>query len=560
MTGGSHYLCVCIRAILTGIGLKTLYCARGSICYNTLIVVTESGDFSLLLKCYVTYGALLAVGHTCLKTGCSLTCYGLLGVTESCSFIACTSLATSGTGVGGIATVFTVGRGYNRALLMTESQGHVTGVGLVTAGTGVGGIATVQAIGSSYYCIIGMSCNRKLVIGCVITSGAGYVCIPTNLSTGGSLCLKGGLVMTESRHFFCLGIATRGTGKSLGACLLTGGSLGNVFLIAVRKSVYGMSCTVKLIATYGAVNNLVIATCFATGCRGGVFNNESRCLAIGKLCVTNRTVMRLFSRLTVGELFATGSTAVRLFSCLTFGKLFAAGSTVVRAFSRLTLGKLFITNGAVVRAFRCLTLRELFATNVTVVIVVITVSALACYLATVLTYVRVFLLCMCTLCHVTAVVTNVILGIKVGVAYFINFFGISMSRIILTGVGHNTLVGTSGSGCYSALVVMSELCDLFLSEKNRVTYKALLTFGKTLVCTGGILCNKNLNSVRNHRDILGVSFTAGASEGLKTCFCTGGNLGNFLNEIVGVSRTHIRAFDKLIDNLTACKRNHKSTN
>ena len=154
-------------------------------------------------------------------------------------------------------------------------------------------------------------------------------------------------------------------------------------------------CAVKLITAYGAVNNLIIASCLATRCSGGVFNNGCTCYAIGKLLATNCTV-------------------VRLFGCCTIGKLLATNSTVVRAFCCCTIGNLFTANGTVVRVFSCLALGKLFAANVTVVIVVITVSALACHCAAVLTNVRVCLLCVCSLCDATAVVANVILRIKVG--------------------------------------------------------------------------------------------------------------------------------------------------
>ena len=170
MTRGSHYLCICIGAILTSIGLKTLYCTRGSICYNALIVMTESGNFSLLFKCYITYGALLTVGKTCLKTGCSLACYCFLGMAESCGFVTCTCFTTSCTCIGCVTAVQAIGKGYRCTFLMTESYGFVTCIGLVTTGTCICCITTIQAIGSSYHCIIGMSCYSKLVVGCVITS------------------------------------------------------------------------------------------------------------------------------------------------------------------------------------------------------------------------------------------------------------------------------------------------------------------------------------------------------------------------------------------------------
>ena len=167
---------------------------------------------------------------------------------------------------------------------------------------------------------------------------------------------------------------------------------------------------------------------------------------------------------------------------------------------------------------------------------------------------------MCTLCCVTAVVTNVILGIKVGVVYFINLFCISMNRIVLTGISHNTLVGTSGSGCYSALVVMTKLCNLFLSNKNLVTSRALLALGKTLVGTGGSYGRESFLGMRKLFDRLCVAIVARAGKGLFAFFCTGGSLGDLLGVLVGMFTTKVGNVDELFENLTARKRNHKSTN
>ena len=181
--------------ILTGISHNTLFGAGGSCCYNTLIIVTGSRDFSLLFKCLLTYRALLTIGKTCLKTGCSLACYGLLGMTESFGHIACASFTTNGTGVCCVTAIFTGGKSYGCALLMTERRCFVSGVGLITTGTCIGGVTALQAIGLGYYCIIAMVYLGKLVVCGVITSGALYVCIPTDSSTSGSLCLVRGLAM-----------------------------------------------------------------------------------------------------------------------------------------------------------------------------------------------------------------------------------------------------------------------------------------------------------------------------------------------------------------------------
>ena len=133
---------------------------------------------------------------------------------------------------------------------MTDRRGLVAGIGLATAQASEGGVTALQAIGSSYLFIIVVRGSCKLVISRIITSRALYVRIPTDCSAGGCFCLVGYLVMTESSDFFSLFVTASGASQGLRACRLTSRSFSNVFLIAVRKSVYGVSSTVKLVATY----------------------------------------------------------------------------------------------------------------------------------------------------------------------------------------------------------------------------------------------------------------------------------------------------------------------
>ena len=49
-----------------------------------------------------------------------------------------------------------------------------------------------------------------------------------------------------------------------------------------------------------------------------------------------------------------------------------------------------------------------------------------------------------------------------------------------------TSLGTSGCS-YNCLVVVTKLCNSFLSYKNFITYRAVLTFSKTCFCTSGSL-------------------------------------------------------------------------
>ena len=208
---------------------------------------------------------------------------------------------------------------------------------------------------------------------------------------------------------------------------------------------------------------------------------------------------------------------MRSLCCLALGKLCASYSTVMRAFCSLALGKLCATYGTVVSTFCRYTFGELCTANVAVVIVVVTVSALACRLTAVCTCVRVILLCVCALNSAASVVTSVILGVKVRVTYCINFFCISVSRIILTGISHNTLIGAGRSGCYSALVIVSELGNVILSNKNFVAYRALLSLGKTLVGAGRSYCGKSLFGVRKLFNSLCIAVTARAGKGLFAC-------------------------------------------
>ena len=523
MTGGSNHLGICIGAVLTGEGLKAFLGTSCRLCFNALIIVTKSLDLFLLFKCYLTYRALLTVGKTCAKTGCRITCYDFLGMAESLGLITDTCFATSRTGVGCVTAVITIGRGYNCGFLMACSLGLIACIASATVGACVGCVTLGSTSRSCYYHLIVMGNHCKIVVGCIIASGALYVCIPTGRCTCRSLFRVRNFVMSKSIDILGISVAAYSAIEDLRALLFTAGSLCYGFLVAVRNSINGVICTVKLNTADGAVKNLVIASCFAAGCRSRIFDYRR--------------------------------------ACLTNGKLFTANVTVVRAFSCFTLGELFAANVTVVRAFSCFTLRELFTANVTVVIIVIAVSALACCLAAVLTCVRSLLLCMSTLSHIATVVTNVILGVKVCVTYFSNFFGICMRGIILTCIGLNTLLGASGSCCYSAFIIVTELGNRLLSNDNLATIGALLTFGKTLFGTGGSY-GRNANlGVRKLFDLLGVAVAALTGKGLYTCFGAGGSFSDLFGVLMSMfTTTDTEHTGDLINKLTAGNRNYKSTN
>ena len=135
-----------------------------------------------------------------------------------------------------------------------------------------------------------------------------------------------------------------------------------------------------------------------------------------------------------------------------------------------------------------------------------------------------------------------------------------MSRIVLTGISLNTLFGAGGCCCYNALIVMSELCNIILSNENLAAYRALRALGETLFGTGGSYRRKLLVGVRKLCHGLGVAILAGAGVGLLTLFTAGGLLCDLFGVLMGMLATNIRKINELFKKCTARKRNHKSTN
>ena len=88
-----------------------------------------------------------------------------------------------------------------------------------------------------------------------------------------------------------------------------------------------------------------------------------------------------------------------------------------------------------------------------------------------------------------------------------------MTRIILTGICHNTLFGAGGLCCHSALIVVSKLGNGFLSNEYSLTYGAMITLCKTCLGTGGSYSRKCLLGMRKLADRLGVAIVTGAGEG-----------------------------------------------
>ena len=202
--------------------------------------MSKSGNFFLSYEDFTAYGALCAFGETCvsaIRCNCR-DCFFL--VSKGGSLVACIAGAASRAGIGGVA------------LVVTSRSG--------------------------YFFIVTMTCRRKLFIRCVITSGAGFVCIPTDSGTSGSLCLVGDLIVSESVNSLCVGIAAYRTGEGLETCLLAGCFLGDGFLIGVRNCIYGMCGTAELFAAYGTVNYFIVAACAAAGCRCRILNYGGACL------------------------------------------------------------------------------------------------------------------------------------------------------------------------------------------------------------------------------------------------------------------------------------------
>ena len=82
--------------------------------------MTKRINFSLSYKNFITYRAMLTCGKTCLGTSGSYCLVDYLSVTECISLICYVSVATYGTGVSGVTTVYAIRKGYYCLVGVTE--------------------------------------------------------------------------------------------------------------------------------------------------------------------------------------------------------------------------------------------------------------------------------------------------------------------------------------------------------------------------------------------------------------------------------------------------------
>ena len=247
---------------------KTCLCARGSNCCVNNDIVTKCGNF-FLSNYVVASCAMLACCKTCF---CARGSYCFVNndiVTESVNYFLSYLVVASGAMLACCETCFCARGSYCfvNYHIVTESSNLIADIRSAANGAGISCKASGCTSGSGYYCVVAVLDLRKLVICCVIASGAGFVSFPTNSGTCGSLCLVRDLIVSESVDGFCICIAAYGTSNCLHTCFGTSGFFSNCFLIGVRSCIYCVCCTAEFFAAYGTVNYFIVAACRAAGCR-----------------------------------------------------------------------------------------------------------------------------------------------------------------------------------------------------------------------------------------------------------------------------------------------------
>ena len=139
-----------------------------------VIGVSLCGDHILLYGSLSTHGTYLTVSKTCFCTCSRRAGYQSLGVTERRCVICCVAVSANGAGVGGVAAVFTGGRGYCRLVAMLLYldlflfKKHFTADGaLLTLGKTCFGTSRCLA-GNSYYVMIGAEVLAAYVTGVIL--------------------------------------------------------------------------------------------------------------------------------------------------------------------------------------------------------------------------------------------------------------------------------------------------------------------------------------------------------------------------------------------------------
>ena len=167
-------------------------------------------------------------------------------MTECANEIANVAISANGTGVGGVATVFTVGCSYYCVVVMSECIGIITDVAVTANGTGIGGVATVFTVGCSYYHVVLVSkrrdfglCDKRLA-----ADGTDNAIGKTGVGTiwrFACYCLLG---VSECRNLVC-SIAIAANGTSIG-CVTAVYAIGCGYFSIVVMSGSGHGCSIGM--------------------------------------------------------------------------------------------------------------------------------------------------------------------------------------------------------------------------------------------------------------------------------------------------------------------------
>ena len=528
----------------------------------------------------VTYGAVLTLGKTCLGTGGSYCIVDYLGVTERVSVISNVAVATYRTSISGITTVFTIRSSYYCVIRVTCCGNCLLcNENLVTYRA----MLTLSKTGCSTgrcYCLV----NNLGVTGCGNNSLVKYfTTVCTYLASGktgggtgcGSACYRSGVgmlagkicitsvanfvvvlvKMAKSVYYFLsnkklathravLTFSKAGFSTSCRYCSV------NCFSMAGCGNDYVISG--KLNATNGTVNYAVIVTCVLTGrCNALLYN----CFTYG-MAVCRNYLLSNENLVTYGTMLTGGKTG-----CGTSRSYCLVGylSVTERGNSYIISGKLNVTYGTVnyvVIATVSLTSRinVVFYNGVACSVSKCCYSflnneSLATY-GTMLTFGKTGLGTSGSLCLVNnlgmseriGVISNVAvttygtdvsgvtavytvgggyLGV-VGMLDDCDILSISVRSIILTYVGHSTLLCTSGSKSLSDNIVMLKSRYLSLLGKNSIAHSASYSVGKSLCSASGSDTGNNHLKValsrylflRNDYDTARGAFCAVAKTGL----------------------------------------------
>ena len=259
--------------ILTGKGLYTLNCTGRISGYNAIVPSVTGGRNSFLCNgsCICT-GFILEYAATCatcvvfVVTGCgtgSCLCFGLDHAVTKCRYLAISGVIAYLTILVCVPTKCGTGSClccYCRNIVTGGRNGFLRNGGCTHAGfileylvTSIAGVVFVVT-GRCTSCRLSVGLDHLVTksclfnVGCVGASRTGYVCIPSDLSTGRSLCLVSNLGVTKCIYngLCCQNLVTYG---ALNSCGKTG------FSTSCRY------CRYCLIGMALSGNNLISSLC-----------------------------------------------------------------------------------------------------------------------------------------------------------------------------------------------------------------------------------------------------------------------------------------------------------